>query len=236
MPTTISNYNLLNILVVDCHRIFREGLLMILRNLDNVGNLFQAGTSMEALQELKFNCCDLVMLGYFPPVTNGATCTREIKRLYPATKVIALSTHVDEANVSVIFDNGADGYLLKDTDGVEIELAISSVIRGRHYFSRDIACNIIDKTFRNIAHVCQDNFKQLNSREKEILKLLYDEYNSKEIAEKLFISERTVEFHRQNLIKKTGAKNIVGLIKYAISNEMISSELHSGAGNSVKRS
>jgi DNA-binding NarL/FixJ family response regulator len=216
-----NNYKVLDILVADCQRIFREGMLMILRSFGNVGRLFQAGTASEALNEMKCNCCDLVIMDNLLPTIKGAACTREIKRLYPCTKVIVLSTSDEEEHISSMFNNGADGFLLKDTDKVEIELAISSVISGRHYFSRDIASSIIDKTFRKIDHDCPEKFKQLNEREKEILKLLYEELSSKEIAEKLFISERTVEFYRQSLIKKTGAKNIVGLIKYAISQEMV---------------
>jgi len=216
-----NNYKLLDILVADCQRIFREGMLMVLRSIENVGSLFQAGTASEALNEMKCNCCDLVIMDNQLPTIKGAACTREIKRLYPCTKVIVFSTDDDEEHISSMFNNGADGFLLKDTDKIEIELAIMSVINGRHYFSRDIATSVIDKTFKSINLVNPEKFKQLNNREIEILKLLYDELSSKEIAEKLFISERTVEFYRQSLIRKTGAKNIVGLIKYAISNKMI---------------
>lgn len=174
-----------------------------------------------ALSELKNNTCDLVLLDYILPAINGAAFTREIKRLYPGTKVICFSIYDDEEHVSNMFDNGADGYLLKNTDKIEVELAIGSVINGRHYFSKDIAANIIGNTIRKAHCGCSEKFKKLNLREKEILKLLYEEYSSKEIADKLFISERTIEFYRQSLIKKTGAKNIVGLIKYAICNELI---------------
>jgi DNA-binding NarL/FixJ family response regulator len=120
-----------------------------------------------------------------------------------------------------MFQNGADGYLLKNTDKTEIELAIASVLHGKHYFSKDIASGIIHKALLKSDLNGHEKFKALNPREMEVLNLLYEECSSKEIAGRLFISERTVEFYRQSLIKKTGAKNIVGLIKYAICNELI---------------
>lgn len=218
-----NNYRLLNILIADGHKIFRDGLQVTLKNIDQVENIFQASNAPDTFNELKYNCCDLVLIDYLLPLTNGAACTREIKRLYPETKVIGLSIFDDEEHVANMFDNGVDGYLLKNTDSIEIQLAISCVINGRHYFSKDIASSVIDRTYKRADFNCTEKFKLLNSREKEILKLLYDEYSSKEIADRLYISERTVEFYRQSLIKKTGAKNIVGLIKYAICNELVKS-------------
>ncbi|HTQ66757.1 MAG TPA: response regulator transcription factor [Puia sp.] len=221
MSVYSNNYKLLNILIADGQKIFRDGLQLALKNIDQVEKIFHACNAPDTLNELKYNCCDLVLIDYQLPVSNGAACTREIKRLYPSTKVIGLSIYDDEEHVVNMLDNGADGYLLKNTDSIEIELAIISVINGRHYFSKDIAATVIDQTYKKIKSHCMDKFKVLNSREKEILKLLYEENSSKEIADRLYISERTVEFYRQSLIKKTGAKNIVGLIKYAICNELI---------------
>jgi DNA-binding NarL/FixJ family response regulator len=216
-----NNYRLLNILVADGHKIFRDGLQVTLKGIEQVEKIFYASNASDVLNELKYNCCDLVLMDYLLPLTNGVAFTREIKRLYPATKVISLSIYDDEEHVTNMFNNGVDGYLLKNTDSIEIELAIVSVINGRHYFSKDIASSVIDRAFRKIDFQLTEKCKKLNSREKEILKLLYEEYSSKEIADYLYISERTVEFYRQSLIKKTGAKNIVGLIKYAICNQLI---------------
>jgi len=215
-----NNYRLLNILIADGHKIFRDGLQVTLRKIEQVEKIFHASNAPDTLNELKYNCCDLVLMDYLLPLTNGVAFTREIKRLYPATKVIGLSIYDDEEHVSNMFNNGVDGYLLKNTDGIEIELAISCVINGRHYFSKDIATNVIDTTFRKTNFQNTEKYKRLNAREKEVLQLLYEEYSSKEIADHLFLSERTVEFYRQSLIKKTGAKNIVGLIKYAICNSL----------------
>ena len=120
-----------------------------------------------------------------------------------------------------MFDNGADGYLLTDTDRAEIELAISSVIGGRHYFSRDLSTGVVDRARRRLEEARSEKNAPLSEREIDVLKLLFDELSSKEIACRLYISERTVEFYRQTLIKKTGAKNIVGLIKYAISSGLV---------------
>jgi DNA-binding NarL/FixJ family response regulator len=210
----------IDILIVDGQRIFREGLHTLLQSLAIARSIVQAGNAAEALQDLQETGCDLVMVGCLAPAPTSMACTREIKRLYPRIKVIGLGTFDDDEHVGAMFDNGADGYLLTDTDRVEIELAINSVLGGRHYFSQDIASAVVDKTLQRIDLARKDN-QPLNGREIEILHLLFDELSSKEIACRLFISERTVEFYRQSLIRKTGAKNIVGLIKYAISNRLV---------------
>jgi DNA-binding NarL/FixJ family response regulator len=194
---------------------------MTLKCIQNVEKIYEAENELNAFSELRNNPCDLVMLDYHLPSMNGPICTREIKRHFPNIKIIAISFYEDEEHLVNMFDNGADGYLLKNTDRVEIERAILSVTRGRHYFSKDIAACIIEKILSIINFDSSEKFKKLNSREKEVLKLLYDECSSKEIASKLFISERTVDFYRQSLIKKTGAKNIVGLVKYAIRNRIV---------------
>ena len=211
----------IDILIVDGQRIFREGLHTLLQNTGVAGNIVQAGNASEALQDLRSNGCDLVMMGSLMPAPNSCACTREIKRLYPAIKVIGLSTFDDDEHVGGMFDNGADGYLLTDTDRAEIELAISSVIGGRHYFSRDLSTGVVDRARRRLEEARSEKNAPLSEREIDVLKLLFDELSSKEIACRLYISERTVEFYRQTLIKKTGAKNIVGLIKYAISSGLV---------------
>jgi len=218
-----TNYRLFNILIADGHKIFRDGLQVTLKGIELVQKIFQASNVPETLYELKYNCCDLVLIDHLLPLTNGTAFTREIKRLYPAIKVIGLSIFDDDEHLSNMFENGVDGYLLKNTDCLEIEMAIVSVMNGRHYFSKDISASVIEKVLRNVDFHCTEKFEKLNRREKEILKLLYEEYSSREIADRLFISERTVEFYRQSLARKTGAKNIVGLIKYAICNNLIES-------------
>jgi DNA-binding NarL/FixJ family response regulator len=211
----------IDILIVDAQRIFREGLHMLLQNSGVAGNIVQAGNASEALQDLRSNGSDLVMMGSLMPAATGCACLREMKRLYPRIKVIGFSTFDDDEHVGGMFDNGADGYLLTDTDRAEIELAISSVLGGRHYFSRDLSTGVIDRARRRIEDARSDKSAPLSEREIDVLRLLFDELSSKEIACRLFISERTVEFYRQTLIKKTGAKNIVGLVKYAISTGLV---------------
>lgn len=211
----------IDILIVDGQRIFREGLHTLLQSLEITRNIALAGNAAEALQDLQSIDCDLVMLGSLVPAPNSLACTREIKRLFPRVKIIGLSTYDDEEHVGGMFDNGADGYLLTDTDRVEIELAIDSVLGGKYYFSRDLGSGVVDRTLRRINMARASKNAPLNARELEVLHLLFEELSSKEIACRLFISERTVEFYRQCLIRKTGAKNIVGLIKYAISNRLV---------------
>lgn len=211
----------IDILIVDGQRIFREGLHTLLQGLAIARNIVQAGNAVEALQDLQSNDCDLVMVGSLERAPNSLACTREIKRLYPRVKVIGLSVFDDDEHVGGMFDNGADGYLLTNADRVEIELAIDSVLGGKHYFSRDLASGVVDRTIRKMDLARTSKMAPLNSRELEVLHLLFEELSSREIASRLFISERTVEFYRQCLIRKTGAKNIVGLIKYAICNRLV---------------
>jgi len=165
--------------------------------------------------------CDIVFIDYCLPAMNGAICTREIKRAFPKVKVIGMSIFKDQEHMINMFNNGADGFLMKNMEIEEIEFAIKSVVNGKRYFSKEFASSIISKILVNSGAGSTEQFKCLNGRDRSILQLLYEEYSGKEIADKLSISERTVEFYRQRLIKKTGARNIVGLVKYAMQHKII---------------
>lgn len=198
--------------LVDDHRIFVEGVANLLSNVPGIRVAGWGNSAAEALAWLQLHEADVLVTDIEMPVTTGIELARIVKEKYPATKVIALSMFDKKEIVRELLGTGAEGYLLKDIEKKELVEAIMEVHGGAYYYSSSIA-GILMKTV-----VAKD---LLTAREKEIIKLIASEKSNKEIAELLFISEHTVEAHRKNIFRKTEAKSIVGLIKYAYENKLL---------------
>ncbi len=205
--------NDIRIMLVDDHQIIIDGLKALLENVDSVRILTSAVNGREALDKLKIIEVDVVLIDIDMPVLNGFDTMQEIKKYYPDIKVIILSMHCESAMVKDLIDAGADGYLLKNSSKDELVSAINKVSNGGRYFSTDVTMSLVDQPKKQ-----EINEKDLNltSREIEILKLIAEGYTNKEIGKKLFISHRTVDTHRTNLMKKIEVKNLAGLVNYAI--------------------
>ena len=143
---------------------------------------------------------------------------KKLKNINEELKVIAISNFDEVSFVKRMLNNGANGYLLKNTDKTEFVEAIETVYNGENYFSKDVKKIISDSIFN--AKEAKENNVKLRDREKEVLRLISKEKSTKEIAELLFISVNTVETHRKNLMRKIGTKNMVGLVKYAIQQDI----------------
>ena len=149
--------------------------------------------------------------------TNGIDATIEVKKNYPDVNILALSMHGEHNYILKMLEAGATGYILKNAGKEEMLTAIISVASGNSYFSREVSSRLIEylnKPQVNIKNTDKDI--PLTNREIEILKLIAQEYSNSEIAEELFISVRTVDTHRRNLIEKLGVKNTAGLVRFAI--------------------
>jgi two-component system response regulator NreC len=209
------------LLLVDDHAIVRRGLRMILEA-RGFHAIVEAGSGIEALNLLKEFTPDVVILDIALPGMRGIDLASEILRLHPETKVIFLTMHKDEEYVHQAMSIGASGYLLKDCMDTEIVVAVHSVLKGRSYLtpmiSREILSTYTNKFDENNG---RPTFRELTSREREILTLLGEGKTNKAIAELLFISPRTVEHHRQNLMKKLSVSSIPELIKLAIKKKLI---------------
>lgn len=204
----------MKILLVDDHAILMDGVTSLLEK-EDLEVAFQAASAELALQYLRDHKVDLVITDFNMPGMDGLSLIHTIKRLEPSTKIIVLSMHDEIHLVKEILKSGVDGYVLKKDTQRELLKAIAEVKEGRVFMSSDIN-KLLIVNLQN-----PDEGRLLTDREREIVKLIAKEYSNKQIAEELFISERTVETHRKNIFRKTGTSSLVGLIKFAYANNLI---------------
>jgi len=216
----------IKVLVIDDHQLIIDGLKSILQDEENVVFAGGANSMKEALDFLSENEVDVVLADISMPEHSGIEITKNIKALYPEVQVLALTMHEDIAMISAMIEAGASGYLLKRTNMNEVLEAINMVATKKKYLGREVQAILMeDLVHREPEEPGGKNASaKLTGREKEILNLVAKEFSNEEIAEKLFISERTVETHRRNIFTKTNTKSIVGLIKYAIRKGLISQD------------
>lgn len=205
----------MTILLVDDHTILLDGVKSLLSGEEDLQVVGQAGSAEAALEFLKKQDVDLIITDYSMPGMDGLSLLNTVKRIAPNTKIILLSMHDEVHLVKEILKAGVNGYVLKKDTHKELLNAIHDVKNGKVYLSSDVNKMLIT----NLNN--PDEGKLLTDREREILKLIAKEYTNKNIAEELFISERTVETHRKNIFKKTGTNSLVGLIKFAYANNLI---------------
>jgi DNA-binding NarL/FixJ family response regulator len=207
------------LLVADDHQLVQDGIKLLLRKSEAIEIVGTANNGQEAKDFLNNHSIDVLLTDISMPLVDGIELTIWVKAHFPEIKVLILSMHNENEIVQDAIMAEADGYILKNIGRKELEAAILKVADGGVFYSEEIVKIIMTgvKTERKIA----ENIKQLSEREIEILQLVCDECTSVEIAEKLFLSPKTVETHRKNIFKKTGVKSIVGLIKFAIYNELV---------------
>jgi DNA-binding NarL/FixJ family response regulator len=203
------------LLLVDDHAILLDGIKNLLDKEEDVTVVGTADNAHKAIEFLKANDVDIVITDFHMPGMDGLSLVHTIKRMKPEVKTIVLSMHDESHLVKEILRAGINGYVLKKDTHRELLKAIRQVDAGNVYLSSDIN-KILITNLQN-----PDEGKLLTDREREIVKLIAKEYSNKDIAEALFISERTVETHRKNIFKKTGTNSLVGLIKFAYANNLI---------------
>ncbi len=212
----------INVLVVDDHKIVRDGILSLLQDEDEISVIAQAENGKDALEKIPKVSPQLVLMDINMPVMNGIDCTREITRIYPEVKVLALTMLNELEHIKNMLGAGAKGYLLKSSGKEELVMAIKKVMSGQNYFSdevKDLIMLEMVKKKTSPGKIIGEKVP-LTSRELDILELILQELTNQEIAEKLFISVRTVDAHRRNLLEKTGARNTAGLVKFALENHL----------------
>lgn len=203
--------------IVDDHRLFSEGLRTLLQTDERIEVLGIYNSGKEFLKELEEIKPDIVLMDIDMPEMNGFETAAKARILYPESRIILLSMHNDFASIDEGLKLGIRGYLPKNVDREELLAALEAVMENEDYFSSEITQTLV-KGHRS------KNMQQpikLTPREIDILRLIVEEMSTHEIAEKLFISTNTVETHRKNLIAKTGVKNSVGLVKFALENKLI---------------
>lgn len=204
----------MKILLVDDHAILVDGVKSLLQK-EGYNVVFQANSAEEALAFLKGNETELLITDFNMPGMDGLSLIHTVKVINPSIKIIVLSMHDEVHLVKEILKAGVNGYVLKKDTQTELLQAIKEVASGKVFLSNDINKLLII----NLQN--PDEGKLLTDREREIVKLIAREFTNKQIAEELFISERTVETHRKNIFRKTKTNSLVGLIKFAYANNLI---------------
>ncbi|HRX92889.1 MAG TPA: response regulator transcription factor, partial [Chitinophagaceae bacterium] len=198
--------------MVDDHQIVIDGLLSLLKGYETIELAFSTTDSQEVLDKLAESPVDILLTDVMMPKLAGNELAKQVKQHFPNIKILALSMSgqgdlvnemIEEADIS--------GYILKNTGKQELIEAIEKIAGGGIYFSDEV----INELQRASDKKKNKDKAHLTAREIEIIRLIEKEYNNKEIAEELFISERTVETHRKNIFRKTGTSSVIGLIKYA---------------------
>lgn len=209
--------------IVDDQKLFLRGLRYILSEFDNMDIMMEAHDGFEFTQKLNEGVPDVVLLDLKMPHMDGIETTKYIRKHVPQLKVILLTMHDDERLITHMMEIGANGYLLKDEEPNEVKKAIESVYEKGFYFNeyvskallRRVKSNDVSKAWSFSTPI------RLTPREAEVLKLICQEYTTAEIADKLFISARTVEGHRKNMIEKTGVRNTTGLVVFALQHKLV---------------
>jgi len=206
------------ILVVDDHKITRDGLCALIAKQSDMGVIGEAENGREAVSLVQKLMPDVVIMDISMPDLNGIDATRQIRAVSPSTKVIALSMYSDKRYVEGMLSAGVSGYLVKNCAFDELVHAILAVVNGKAFLSPSITDIVMKDYARKLTGVEDASLPEckLSSREREVLQLIAEGYNSEQIGGKLFISIKTVSTHRRNIMEKLKINNIADLIKFAL--------------------
>ena len=206
----------IKIILVDDHRIFRKGLKSLLSEKENIEVLAEADNGDEALEAARKYKPEIVIMDIAMPKMDGIEATRQIRDRFPDTEVVILSMHAKKAYIDQVLKAGAKGYVLKDSDEENLLSAINTVHNGGFYLDSPIADQVLSDYFRGKSkRELKKQSDPLSEREREVLRLLAEGHSNQEVADILYISRKTVENHRANIVRKTGVQGQVGLTKYA---------------------
>jgi len=202
----------IRVYIADDHLMFRDGIKALL-NAENQFEIVGEGDSEDAiLSDCQRLNPDVVLMDISMKDTDGIEVTRKLRLKDPSTKILALSMHNEPHYIKSMLDSGANGYILKSTGRNEMITAIKTVVGGATFLSNEVSQNLL----KGLNATTVPNNIRLTPREIEVLKMIAEEYTNQEIADALFISTRTVDTHRRNLLEKLGLKNTAGLVKFAI--------------------
>lgn len=210
------------IILADDHSILRAGIRSILDSMPNMEVIAEADNGKDALQSALALKPDLLLTDISMPKTNGTEAIRELKKRAPEIKILVLTMHSSEEHIHAVLNAGANGYILKDDNHEELMTAITNILAGKMYLSPSICSNVIYGYLNSSATAKPAaSWDILTHREREIIKLVAEGYRSKDIAEYLTISIKTVEKHRSNLMKKLNLHSVSSLTNYAIQHGLV---------------
>ena len=213
--------NEIKIVLVDDHKLLRDGLRNIIEQKSNMHIIGEASDGREAIKVASKLMPDVIVMDVAMPGMNGVEAAKQIHKAQPDIKIIGLSMHSGKQFIQGMFKSGAFGYLLKDGDADELIIAINTVVQNKKYLSKDI-----NQEYLTILKSGEDIIKaHLSSREKEVLQLIAEGNSSKEIGEILFLSSKTIDVHRNNIMRKIDLYTIPELTKYAIQRGLTTLEI-----------
>ena len=222
---------MIKLLLVDDHKLIRDGIRSLLDDEKDFEILAEAENGKEALEILSKQEIDIVVIDINMPVMGGIEATEKISKEFPSVSVLALTMLNEEQHIRQMLKAGAAGYILKNAGQDELVDAIKAISTGQHYFSKEATQVIMMDMMKGKKAGATGGASEerklvkgsvyLTEREKDILRLIAKEHTNQEIADELFISVRTVDAHRRNLLQKIGARNTAGLVIYALENSIV---------------
>ncbi len=210
--------------IFDEHKIVQEGISSLLYDVDDIHVAVKADEKAQLMEHLQTTAIHILIFNIHTLSTIIQNLISQLVITFPKIRILVLSVHNEEEFILKIIKAGAKGFLAKDTDRHELVEAIYTIRNGHDYYSKSITHLLLNRYISNLKSedgLSSDNLKNLSARETEILKMWGKSYSNKEIAEKLFISVRTVESHKNHIMQKLNLKTIVDLVKFAIKNNLI---------------
>lgn len=202
------------IIIADDHTLFRQGLKLILEDMENMEVVADVANGKELIEIAGAMQPDLIIMDINMPIVNGIEASRILLKENPDIRILVVSMYGDEQYYNSVIENGVKGFVLKDADNEELRTAVKQILNGKTYFSQDLLLKLI-RNRQTSARI------ELTKREKEILTLLCQGSSTVEIADRLYLSERTVENHRASLLAKTGCRNSLSLVIFAYRNNLV---------------
>jgi DNA-binding NarL/FixJ family response regulator len=211
------------VLLADDHKLFRAGIRSLLRTLDDVEVVAQAGDGLEALRLAEAHRPDVVLLDIMMPGSNGLDAVARVVRACPRTRVIILSMSASEQSLFTALRAGAIGYVVKTADPAELELAIRAAVRGERFLSSAVSDHVVATCLKRLEKELT-TLERLTPRQREVLQLVAEGHTSKGIARKLDISTRSAETYRSELMKVLDIHDVASLTRYAVRVGLVSLE------------
>jgi len=210
----------IRLLLVDDHELFLEGIISLIEDEDFVQIIGTATNGYLALDSIRLDQPDVLITDLSMPVMGGIELVQKVKSEFPDVKILVLTMHNDRPTISEIMMAEAEGYVLKNTDREELVKALKKVSDGGTFYCNEVVEVLLERLMEQKRK--EEMKVSLTEREQEVLKLIAEEKSSEEIANQLFISRRTVETHRKNMLKKAEVNTVIGLLKYGVRYGLIS--------------
>ncbi len=216
----------IKLLLVDDHPLVREGLRSCLVQEKNFEIVAEASDGEEAVRQAKTFLPDIILLDINMPGMNGLEAARLLNKVIPKSKILILTMHDNKEYVKRMVSSGVQGYVLKDSSPAELIAAITAVHRGETYFSKQVSQEVLNDYVKTVRTKTRKGGVELSQRESEVLGLIAEGMSNKEIASRLFVSVRTVETHRERIIRKLDIHTVAGLTRYALTKGIAKLDRH----------